>query len=85
MQVQKKSHPTWVRGLKQTKIADIQRQQEVAPYVGAWIETLIVLRYVRHVLSHPTWVRGLKHVSETKVWSLCRSHPTWVRGLKLIF
>ena len=33
---------------------------EVAPYVGAWIET------IRHTfpnwrhMSHPTWVRGLK-------------------------
>ena len=54
------SHPTWVRGLKQTKIADIQRQQEVAPYVGAWIETKSEGNSYETRGSHPTWVRGLK-------------------------
>ena len=33
-----KSHPTWVRGLKQT-MAKQQQYAQVAPYVGAWIET----------------------------------------------
>ena len=32
----------------------------VAPYVGAWIETML-LNVCRHIsTSHPTWVRGLK-------------------------
>ena len=33
------SHPTWVRGLKQFVLA-LQKYVNVAPYVGAWIETL---------------------------------------------
>ena len=33
----------------------------VAPYVGAWIETVPGLLPVGLVKSHPTWVRGLKH------------------------
>ena len=33
-----KSHPMWVRGLKQNKLESAART-EVAPYVGAWIET----------------------------------------------
>ena len=33
-----RSHPTWVRGLKQRTEQD-KRRHEVAPYVGAWIET----------------------------------------------
>ena len=38
--------PPWVRS--------------VAPYVGAWIET-VQKSVPRHsALSHPTWVRGLK-------------------------
>ena len=32
----------------------------VAPYVGAWIETLLILLVFASNLSHPTWVRGLK-------------------------
>ena len=33
------SHPTWVRGLKQAK-AKTGLKRIVAPYVGAWIETV---------------------------------------------
>ena len=34
----------WVRGLKQGKACSI-RACDVAPYVGAWIETPTLLRY----------------------------------------
>ena len=34
-----KSHPTWVRGLKQNQQFDFNFKTSVAPYVGAWIET----------------------------------------------
>ena len=34
-----RSHPTWVRGLKQYYNAKQDREGKVAPYVGAWIET----------------------------------------------
>ena len=33
------SHPTWVRGLKQLRQANNRARWQVAPYVGAWIET----------------------------------------------
>ena len=33
------SHPTWVRGLKQSIIEITKNNIDVAPYVGAWIET----------------------------------------------
>ena len=33
------SHPMWVRGLKQQRHCDEYTQAQVAPYVGAWIET----------------------------------------------
>ena len=32
----------------------------VAPYMGAWIETLNFLLLDLSRTSHPTWVRGLK-------------------------
>ena len=35
-----RSHPTWVRGLKLGELCVSKRGTDVAPYVGAWIETL---------------------------------------------
>ena len=55
---------------------------DVAPYVGAWIETIYRLTVELQLKSHPTWVRGLK-LAYQKIYSdFYRSHPTWVRGLK---
>ena len=34
-----KSHPTWVRGLKLIYHYEENTENNVAPYVGAWIET----------------------------------------------
>ena len=36
-----RSHPTWVRGLKLTSELSYTGGYSVAPYVGAWIETLL--------------------------------------------
>ena len=33
------SHPMWVRGLKQDRLTKEHEEAEVAPHVGAWIET----------------------------------------------
>ena len=54
----------------------------VAPYVGAWIETLGKAKREHDYKSHPTWVRGLKLEVKGKTGTILRSHPTWVRGLK---
>ena len=50
----------WVRGLK---LDDFVKCcfHNVAPYVGAWIETPESSHNMRCLLSHPMWVRGLKH------------------------
>ena len=37
------SHPTWVRGLKQDVLQHFNTPADVAPYVGAWIETQVGL------------------------------------------
>ena len=34
------SHPMWVRGLKRITLKIVHELSEVAPYVGAWIETV---------------------------------------------
>ena len=35
----RRSHPTWVRGLKLAATVGMGETVSVAPYVGAWIET----------------------------------------------
>ena len=35
-----KSHPSWVRGLKLKNLAQKDKEERVAPLVGAWIETM---------------------------------------------
>ena len=42
--VSKKSHPTWVRGLKFYQILDERDTTIVAPHMGAWIEIFFHLR-----------------------------------------
>ena len=42
MPLHEMSHPTWVRGLKLNILISLLRLQQVAPYVGAWIETLLL-------------------------------------------
>ena len=37
-------------------------EEEVAPRVGAWIETRLIRHHVSREESHPVWVRGLKPV-----------------------
>ena len=54
------SHPTWVRGLKQKYVNKDSIIGNVAPYVGAWIETKRNTYKSFYLESHPTWVRGLK-------------------------
>ena len=76
------SHPTWVRGLKLRCNLPICISADVAPYVGAWIETCNVRCTYNQRLSHPTWVRGLKLPSLYNIACRQESHPTWVRGLK---
>ena len=57
---------------------------QVAPLVGAWIETYFRLQNYYIHLSHPSWVRGLKHNKNNILIRIRKSHPSWVRGLKLI-
>ena len=61
------SHPTWVRGLKLDFITLNVSEVSVAPYVGAWIETVYRLKDEQNAQSHPTWVRGLKRNSVTNL------------------
>ena len=71
----------WVRGLKQ-KYKEIQNANDVASYVGAWIETSHRFWHILALRSHPMWVRGLKLYVEGYGSGHDSSHPMWVRGLK---
>ena len=55
---------------------------DVAPRVGAWIETPIDGHGPGEDLSHPAWVRGLKRFGFGVGIGSGMSHPAWVRGLK---
>ena len=56
------SHPMWVRGLKLLILPWSYLLSQVAPHVGAWIETSPKTHQMECGLSHPMWVRGLKHL-----------------------
>ena len=76
------SHPVWVRGLKLIECNYRQDILDVAPRVGAWIETLRIAPPILKFESHPVWVRGLKPSSLDNALKVISSHPVWVRGLK---
>ena len=64
------SLPSWERGLKYVDFYYFGCAQNVAPFVGAWIE--IYLYYYtpqRADMSLPSWERGLKFVQS---WQLLR-------------
>ena len=73
----------WVRGLKLPQGVGTTANDTVAPRVGAWIETALVILLRRAIKVAPrvgAWIETLK----TLFWVLflIRSHPVWVRGLK---
>ena len=77
------SHPVWVRGLKLYSLRDRVRRKNVAPRVGAWIETIgrysidFAFRVAPRVGAWiETTTEGVSFFSRS-------SHPVWVRGLKL--
>ena len=70
------SHPAWVRGLKHAGEGGLCHQKNVAPCVGAWIETARVRTAPRYGASHPAWVRGLKQTD------LAGAKALWRRTLR---
>ena len=50
----------WERGLKLVRRRGCARREDVAPYVGAWIETPVSYELERPRRSLPMWERGLK-------------------------
>ena len=73
----------WVRGLKQSRIFHRLAQYHVAPRVGAWIETriLLCLNTINSVAPRVgAWIETW--AGDNFVTKIVGSHPVWVRGLK---
>ena len=54
----------------------------VTPFVGVWIETVLLVPWLSTWQSHPSWVCGLKHLIAYVDSIIKLSHPSWVCGLK---
>ena len=77
------SHPMWVRGLKHSWRTVNDDVIEVAPHVGAWIETITrePLALIPTVAPHVgAWIETGRTLANRRIIT---SHPMWVRGLKL--
>ena len=79
------SHPIRVRGLKLADKAFGDCDENVAPYTGAWIETVSSVTRIWPTMVAPytgAWIE-----TATNIWRLLPtpSHPIRVRGLKLCF
>ena len=57
----------------------------VAPRVGAWIETLILILGERLGEVAPRVGAWIETIIGYRVYVPCASHPVWVRGLKHVF
>ena len=61
---------------------------QVAPYVGAWIETPLRVYSARLQRSHPTWVRGLKRIVPNNELSANLVAPyvgAWIETLIVLY
>ena len=63
----------------------LPRLNLVAPYVGAWIETIAQCVVNRSFRVAPYVGAWIETGERCRVGGMERSHPTWVRGLKLVF
>ena len=65
---QRRSHPTWVCGLKRGSIEEFEKKVESHPtwVCGLKLSIWIWKRCLKE--SHPTWVCGLKHRRVKKMW-----------------
>ena len=55
------SHPTWVRGLKQSMTLRLLSIRKSHPTWVRGLKRELYLYLFYTLKSHPTWVRGLKH------------------------
>ena len=79
-----RSRPTRARGLKLAAGFPVRIYDQVAPYAGAWVETIPFTTGAQKTWSRPTRARGLKPSGVLQVRTAQVSRPTRARGLKLM-
>ena len=84
MNADPRSHPVWVRGLKQGGYRQEIPQRGVAPRVGAWIETTPSTPPSIRASVAPRVGAWIETLSLYRTPRSPLSHPVWVRGLKLL-
>ena len=72
----------WVRGLKPSVYGEERQDYPVAPHVGAWIETDVILRKQVRTKVAPHVGAWIETPTRTRRRRKVMSHPMWVRGLK---
>ena len=82
------SLPMWERGLKRLQWEVLDARDDVAPHVGAWIETPRK-SHIRIIMeSLPMWERGLKHRGQGGARPSPRVAPhvgAWIETLQRSF
>ena len=73
----------WVRGLKRVNRDRKPKPSEVAPFVGAWIETIRLGESFFQTTVAPFVGAWIETIEEDTEEQFEKSHPLWVRGLKL--
>ena len=81
------SLPSWERGLKLPELRAEDIEVKVAPFVGAWIETVISPCLLTFALRVAPFVGAW--IETSALMCACttgmKSLPSWERGLKLSF
>ena len=86
------SHPVWVRGLKLLRQYILGGGKQVAPRVGAWIETKARIARCRHLLVAPrvgAWIETSTSASPLSNFAVAPRVGAWietfaVNGISLI-
>ena len=76
------SRPAWARGLKLVNGGYYRDMGEVAPRVGAWIETITFPLFIPIISVAPrvgAWIETVVKAYQTPFFL---SRPAWARGLK---
>ena len=77
----KSSHPLRVRELKPFLAQLTFASPFVAPFTGAWIETIIFNKFSEGIRSHPLRVRELKHpvvLEDGRVFGVAPFTGAWI-------
>ena len=75
-----------MRGLKSSPLVPVVCVLTVAPYTGAWIEIVRILRTLFEKVVAPYTGAWIEIFNVTNItYDLITSHPTRVRGLKLYY